>query len=121
MQWKQTVVKKVFSGMGTDIGQWNSENRRYFMAMRQIQTTMQGPNKNRQLNARLLFHREMSIHTHRMSKKQRCTTSDIEPRRRQQKTHVLGCRKSYEAKSRLLVKKRYSLMIYRALSNLCPG
>ena len=62
--------------------------------------------------------------------KQRGTTSDIEPRRRQQKTHVLSRQKSYVAKSRLLKKKHYSLMIYRAtgkgllmheLSNLCPG
>ena len=59
----------------------------------------------------------MSIHTHRMSG----TTSDIEPRRRQQNTHVLGRRKSYEAKSRLLMKKRYSLMIYRAFQNQCTG
>ena len=54
-----------------------------------------------------IISQKMSIHTHRMNKKQSGTTSDV------------GRQKSYEAKSRLLVKKRYSLMIIRARAKVC--
>ena len=57
------------------------------------------------------FTEKMSIHTNRMSKQQGGSTSDLEPRRRQQTTHVSGRRKLFEAKSRLFMKKPYSLMI----------
>ena len=66
-----------------------TENRRYFLAMGKVQTTWQSLEKNR----------KMSIHTHRMSKPQRGSTSNLEPRRRHQKTHVLGHLKSYAVKS----------------------
>ena len=45
-------------------------------------------NKGSMLN--YYFTEKMSIHTHRMSKQQKGSTSDLEPRRRQQKTQVLG-------------------------------